>query len=99
MGNSRTGRNDSWRATIRWQTLEDNERLLLALLLLGMLIEICSAQSRKHYKLDVKMKNHVCFFVYVASNRHWFNRVPETNLGIACLPSALTLTLAVPTYP
>jgi hypothetical protein len=22
-----------------------------------------------------------------------------TNLGIACLPSALTLTLAVPTYP
>jgi hypothetical protein len=23
----------------------------------------------------------------------------RTNLGIACLPSALTLTLAVPTYP
>jgi hypothetical protein len=38
-----------------------------------------------------------CFFVLC--NRRWFNRVPESSLGIACLPSALTLTLAVPTYP
>jgi hypothetical protein len=39
----------------------------------------------------------VCFFVLC--NRHWFNKVPGpvTNLGIACLPSALTLALAVPT--
>jgi hypothetical protein len=61
--------------------------LLVALLLLGMLIEICSAQSRKHYKLDVKMKKCVCFFVLC--DRHWFNRVPGTNLGIACLPPPL----------
>jgi hypothetical protein len=31
----------------------------------------------------------MCFVVLC--NRHWFN--------IACLPFALTLTLAVPTYP
>jgi hypothetical protein len=37
----------------------------------------------------------VCFFV--SCNRHWFNRVPASNLGIACLPSALPLTMAVPT--
>lgn len=39
----------------------DNERLLVALLLLVTLIDVtiefCSAQSRKHYKLNVKMKN------------------------------------------
>ena len=40
--------------------------------------------------------HRVCFFVL--RNRHWCNRVPGgvTNLGIDCLPSALTLTLAVP---
>jgi hypothetical protein len=32
--------------------------------------------------------------------RHSFcNRVPGANLGSACRPSALTLTLAVPTHP
>jgi|LauGreDrversion2_3_1035106.scaffolds.fasta_scaffold176641_1 hypothetical protein len=36
----------------------------------------------------------VCFFVL--GNRHWFNKVPGANLGIASLPSAFTLTLAVP---
>jgi hypothetical protein len=25
---------------------------------------------------------------------HWFNRVPEANLGSACLPFILTLALA-----
>jgi hypothetical protein len=41
----------------------------------------------------------VCFFVLC--NRDWFNKVPGpvTNLGIACIPTALTLTLAMPTYP
>ena len=34
----------------------------------------------------------VCFFVLCY--RHWFNRVPGSSLGIACLPSALTLMLA-----
>jgi hypothetical protein len=34
----------------------------------------------------------VCFFVLCY--RHWFNRVPGSSLGIVCLPSALTLTLA-----
>ena len=33
----------------------------------------------------------VCFFLIC--HRHWFNRVPGANLGIACLPSALILTL------
>jgi hypothetical protein len=41
--------------------------------------------------------DRVCFFVLC--NRHWFNRVPGSNLRIACLPSALTLMLPVPTYP
>ena len=36
---------------------------------------------------------------FVLCNRHWFNRVPEANLGIACLPFTFNLTLAVPTYP
>jgi hypothetical protein len=38
----------------------------------------------------------VCFFVLC--NGHWFNRVPGpvTNLGIASLPFALNVTLAVP---
>ena len=39
------------------------------------------------------------FVVVFIQLRHWFNRVPGPVLGIACLPSALTLTLAVPTYP
>ena len=39
----------------------------------------------------------VCFFLIC--HRHWFNRVPGANLRIACLPSALTLTLPVPTDP
>jgi hypothetical protein len=51
------------------------------------------------YKL-VKCGDHlcsVCFFVL--DNRHWFNRVPVASLRIAFIPSALTLTQAVPTYP
>jgi len=38
---------------------------------------------------------------FVFWNRHWFKRVPGavTNLAIACLPFALTLTLAVLTHP
>ena len=39
----------------------------------------------------------VCFFVLC--NQHWFNRVPGANLGVACLPFTLTLTLTVPMYP
>jgi hypothetical protein len=39
----------------------------------------------------IRIVQTVCFFV--VCNRHWFNKVPGpvTNLGIACLPSALTL--------
>jgi hypothetical protein len=35
----------------------------------------------------------MCFFVLC--NRHRFDRAPGANLGIACPPFALTLTLAV----
>ena len=37
--------------------------------------------------------HRVCFFVL--RNGHWCNRVPGAHLRIACLPSALTLTLPV----
>jgi hypothetical protein len=43
--------------------------------------------------------HRVCVCFFALCNRHWFNRVPGSNLGIACLPITLTLTLAVPTYP
>jgi hypothetical protein len=41
-----------------------------------------------------KVSQTVCLFALC--NRHWFNKVPGpvTSLGIACLPFALTLTLA-----
>ena len=42
-------------------------------------------------------RHTVCFFVLC--NRHWFAWVPGSNLRIACLPSTLTLTLAMPTHP
>ena len=45
----------------------------------------------------VTVTSTVCFFVLC--NRHWFNRVPGSILGIACLPFTHTLTLAVPIYP
>ena len=61
-------------------------------------------RGRRHHSLATTLSRElphialcVCFFVLC--NRHWFNRVPGANLGIVCLPSALTLTLAVPTYP
>jgi len=48
--------------------------------------------------------NSVLCVFFCLCNRHWFNRVPGTKLGIAPprvdpLPFALTLMLAVPTYP
>jgi hypothetical protein len=44
----------------------------------------------------VVFRESVCFFVFC--NRHWF-KFPGVNLGVACLPFTLTLTLAVPIYP
>jgi hypothetical protein len=54
-------------------------------------------QSRRCLSTGGIFQLCVCFFV--SCNGHWFNRVPGANLRIVCLPSALTLTLAVPTYP
>ena len=44
-----------------------------------------------------RFETTVCFLV--SCNRHWFNRVPGSILGIDCLPSALTLTLAIIAIP
>ena len=48
---------------------------------------------------ETRQARHLALCFFVLCNRQWFNRVPGAHLGIACLPSALTLTLAVPTYP
>ena len=47
------------------------------------------------------MFSHVIDTDTYTGDRDWFNRVrgPVTNLGIAFLPSGLTLTLAMPIYP
>jgi hypothetical protein len=43
-----------------------------------------------------KRHHHHCRqWFFVLCNRHWFNRVPGSSLGIDCLPFALTLMLAV----
>ena len=61
------------------------------------------ASESESFKLDLKRGDEAslspepCFFVLC--KRHWINRVPGAHHGDSlCVPSTLTLTLAMPSY-